>query len=154
MSGIPKNFGVKIISHEKTQAHLDVSIAFGRWKAGQRTDRFQEQTIDTEATFWWNDLLRIINIVNTFAMTSLASRGHHGHAGYSDCHGGNFVALNRQGPQMIYCLWAPPSATRRHWQPFICAPRGQHRGTVDEARYRLYKMTFGKLLKGICTTSN
>ena len=107
VSGIPKNFGVKIISHEKTQAHLDVSIAFGRWKAGQRTDRVQEQTIDTEAEFWWNYLLRIINIVNTFAMTSLESRGHHGHAGYSDCHGGNFVALNRQGPQMIYCLWAP-----------------------------------------------
>ena len=47
VSGHPKNFGVKIISHEKTQAHLDVSIAFGRWKAGQRTDRVQEQAIDS-----------------------------------------------------------------------------------------------------------
>ena len=28
-SGNSKNFGVKIISHEKTQAHLDASIAFG-----------------------------------------------------------------------------------------------------------------------------
>ena len=118
VSGNPKNFGVKIISHEKPQTHLDVSIAFGRWKAGQRTDRVQEQAIDTEATFWRNDLLRIINIVKTLAMTSLALRGHHEHAGDSDCHGGNFVALNRQGHQMRYCLWAP-SATRRHWQPFI-----------------------------------
>ena len=29
VSGNPKNFGVKIISHEKTQVHLDASIAFG-----------------------------------------------------------------------------------------------------------------------------
>ena len=43
VSGNLKNFGVKIISHEKTQAHLDASIAFGRRKAGQRTDRVQEQ---------------------------------------------------------------------------------------------------------------
>ena len=84
-----KNFGVKIISHEKTQAHLDANIAFGRRKAGQRTDRVQEQAIDTEATFWRNDFLRIINIVKTLAMTSLALRGHHKHAGDSDCHGGN-----------------------------------------------------------------
>ena len=26
VSGNPKNFGVKIISHEKTQAHLDASM--------------------------------------------------------------------------------------------------------------------------------
>ena len=32
--GNPKNFGVKIKSHEKTQSHLVASIAFGRWKAG------------------------------------------------------------------------------------------------------------------------
>ena len=107
VSGNLKNFGVKIISHEKTQAHLDASIAFGRWKVGKRTDRVQEQAIDTEATFWQNDFLRIINIVKTLAMTSLAFRGHHEHAGDSDCHGGNFVALNRQGPQMSYCLCAP-----------------------------------------------
>ena len=84
-----KNFGVKIISHEKTQVHLDANIAFGRRKAGQRTDRVQEQAIDTETTFWRNDFLRIINIVKTLAMTSLALRGHHKHAGDSDCHGGN-----------------------------------------------------------------
>ena len=106
MSGNLNNFGVKIISHEKTQAHLDAGIAFGRWKAGQRTDRVQEQAIDTEATFWRNDFLRIIIIVKTLAMTSLAFRGHHEHTGDSDCHGGNFVALIRQGPQMRYCLWA------------------------------------------------
>ena len=51
VSGNPKNFGVKIISYEKTQAHLDAIIAFGRWKAEQRTDRVQEQAIETEATF-------------------------------------------------------------------------------------------------------
>ena len=107
VSGNLKNFGVKIISHEKTQAHLDASIAFGRRKAGQRTDRVQEQAIDTEATFWRNDFLRIITIIKTLAMTSLALSGHHEHAGDSDCHGGNFVALNRQGLHMRYCLWAP-----------------------------------------------
>ena len=107
VSGNPKNFGVMIISHEKAQAHLDANIAFGRWKAGQRTDRVQEQVIDTEAIFCRNEFLRIINIVKTLAMTSMALRGHHEHAGDSDCHGGNFVALNRQGPQMRYCLWAP-----------------------------------------------
>ena len=107
VSSNPKNFGVKIISHKKTQVHLDASITFGRWKAGQRIDRVQEQAIDTEATFWRNDFLRIINIVKTLAMTSLALRGHNEHAGDSDCHGGNFVAFNRQGPQMRYCLWAP-----------------------------------------------
>ena len=52
MSGNPKNFAVKIKSHEKTQAQLDVSIAFVRWKAGQRIDRVQEHAIATEATFW------------------------------------------------------------------------------------------------------
>ena len=51
VSGNPKNFGVKIKSHEKTQSHLDASIAFGRWKAGQRIDSVQEQAIATEATF-------------------------------------------------------------------------------------------------------
>ena len=110
VSGNPKNFGVKIISQEKTQAHLDASIAFWRWKAGKRTDRVQEfleRAIDTEATFWRNDFLRIINIVKTIALTSLAFRGQHEYAGDSDCHSGNFVALNRQGPQMSYCLWAP-----------------------------------------------
>ena len=106
VSDNPKNFGVKIISHEKTQAHLDASIAFGRWKAGQRIDRVQ-LPIDTEATFWRNDFRRIINIVKSLAMAILALRGDHEHAGDSDCHGGNFVALNRQGPQMRYFLWAP-----------------------------------------------
>ena len=91
VSGNPKTFGVKIISHEKAQAHLDASIAFGRWKAGQRTDRVQEQAIDTEATFWRNDFLLIINL----AMTSLALRGHHEHADDNYCHDGNFVTLNR-----------------------------------------------------------
>ena len=62
VSGNPKNFGVKIKSHEKTQSHLDASIAFGQWKAGQRIDRIQEQTSVTEATFWIKCLLRIINI--------------------------------------------------------------------------------------------
>ena len=155
-TGVPgnlKNFGMKIISHEKTQAHLDANIAFGWWKAGQCTDRVQEQAIDTEATFRRNYFLRIINIVMTLAMTSLALGGHHEHADDSDSHGGNFVALNRQGPQMRYCLWAP-SATRRHWQPFIRALCGQRRGTVVEARYRLYTMKFGKILKGKCATSN
>ena len=99
VSGNPENFGLKIISHEKTQAHLDASIAFGRWNAGHRTDRVQKHAIDTEATFWWNDFLRIINIVKTLAMTSLALGGHHEHAGDSNCHGGNFVALDRQGPK-------------------------------------------------------
>ena len=37
MSGNTKNVAVKIKPHEKTQAHLDVSIAFVRWKAGQRS---------------------------------------------------------------------------------------------------------------------
>ena len=51
-------------------------------------------------------------------------------------------------------MYGPPSATRRHWQRFICALCGQRRGTVCEVRYRLYTMKFGKILKGICTTSN
>ena len=104
VSGNPKNFGVKIISHEKTQAHLDASIVFGRWKAGQRTDRVQEQAIDTEATFWRNDFLRIINVVKTLAMTSLALRGHREHVGDSDCHGGNFVASTDRAPNEILSM--------------------------------------------------
>ena len=44
----PKNFGVKIKSHEKTQAHLDASITFGRWRAVQLIDRVQAQAIATE----------------------------------------------------------------------------------------------------------
>ena len=51
VSSNPENFGVKIKSHEKPQAHLDASIAFVRWKAGQRNNRVQEQTFATEATF-------------------------------------------------------------------------------------------------------
>ena len=34
VQGNPKNFGVKIKSHENTQSHLDASIAFWRWKSG------------------------------------------------------------------------------------------------------------------------
>ncbi len=75
MSGNPKNVAVKIKSHEKTQAQLDVSIAFVRWKAGQRIDRVQEQAIATEATFWLKFLLRTINIVMTLAMMRLTLRG-------------------------------------------------------------------------------
>ena len=75
-SGNPKNFGVKIISHEKTQAHLDAST-FGRRKAGQRTDRVQEQAIDTEAIFWRNEFLPDHKHCKTFAITSLELRGHH-----------------------------------------------------------------------------
>ena len=93
MPGNPKNYGLKIKSHEKTQAHLNASIAFGRWKAGQRIDRIQEQAIATEATFWRKSLLRIINIVMTLAMMSLALRGHREHVGDGDCYEGNFLAL-------------------------------------------------------------
>ena len=62
---------VKIKSHEKTQSHLDASIAFGRWKACQSIDRVQEQAIATEATFWRKYLLRIINSIMALAMMSL-----------------------------------------------------------------------------------
>ena len=85
----PKKFGVKIKSHEKPQSHLDASIAFGRWKAGQRINRVQEQAIATEATFWRKCLLRIINIFMTLAMMSLALRGHREHVDDGDCHGGS-----------------------------------------------------------------
>ena len=69
--GNPKNFGVKIKSHEETQSHLDASIAFGQRKAGQRIDRIQEQTSVVEATFWRMCLLRTINIFMALAMMSL-----------------------------------------------------------------------------------
>ena len=62
VSGNPKNFEVKIKSHEKTQAHVDAIIAFGRWKTGQRIGRVQEQAIATEATFWRKYLLRPIGL--------------------------------------------------------------------------------------------
>ena len=129
MSGNPKNFGV-YISHEKTQAHVGVSIAFGRCKAGQRSDRVQEQAFDKEATFWRNDLLRIINTVKTLAMTSLALRGHHEHAGDSG-----------RAPNEILSMGL---RVRRHWPPFICALRGQRRGTVYEARYTMKLASFSK----------
>ena len=93
VSGNPKNFGVKIKSHEKTQSHLDASIAFGRWKAGQSIGCIQEQAISTEATFWRKYLLRIINSIMALAMMSLALRGNREHVGNGDCHGGNFLAL-------------------------------------------------------------
>ena len=93
VSGNPKNFGVKIKSHEKTQSHLDASIAFGQWKAGQRIDCIQEQTSVTEATFWRKCLLRKINIFMALAMMSLALRGNREHVGDGDCHGGNLLSL-------------------------------------------------------------
>ena len=43
MSGNPKNVAVKIKSHEKTQAQLDVSIAFVRWKAARARNFFPYQ---------------------------------------------------------------------------------------------------------------
>ena len=91
VSGNPKNCGVKIKSHEKPQAHLDASIAFGRWKAGQRIGRVKEQTIATEATFRRKTFLRIINSVVTIAMMSLA--WHREHVVDDPCHSGNFLAL-------------------------------------------------------------
>ena len=59
MSGNPKNFAVNIKSHEKTQAQLDVSIAFVRWKAGQRIESVQEQAIATDTTFTLAELLAL-----------------------------------------------------------------------------------------------
>ena len=93
VSGNPKNFGVKIKSDETTQLHLDASIAFGHWKAGQRIDRIQEQTSVTEATFWRTCLLWIINMFMALAMMSLALRGNREHVGDGDCQGGNLLSL-------------------------------------------------------------
>ena len=62
-------------------------------RRGQRIDRVQEQAIATEATFWRMGLLRIINIIMTLAMMSLALRGHREHVDDGDCHGRNFLAL-------------------------------------------------------------
>ena len=63
VSGNPKNFGMKIKSHEKT--YLMRASHSG-------DDRAQEQVIATEATFWRKCLLRIINIIMTLAMMSRA----------------------------------------------------------------------------------
>ena len=90
VSGNPKS---EIKSHEKTQSHLDASIAFGQWKAGQRIDRIQEQTSVTEATFWRKCLLRIINIFMALAMMSLALRGNREHVGDGDCQCGSLLSL-------------------------------------------------------------
>ena len=79
VSGNLKNFEVKINSHEKTQAHLD----------GRRGNAL----IATDATFWRKCLLRIINIVMTLAMVSLALCEHREHVGNGDRYGGNFLAL-------------------------------------------------------------
>ena len=65
----------------------------GVGRRGQRIDRVQEQAIATEATFWRKGLLRIINIITTLAMMSLALREHREHVDDGDCHGGNFLAL-------------------------------------------------------------
>ena len=54
VSGNPKNFGMKIKSHEKRQAHLDANIASDRRKAGQRIDRVQEKEIVTESRKYLN----------------------------------------------------------------------------------------------------
>ena len=76
LSSNPKNFGVKIKSHEKTQEQLDASITFGRWQAGQGIDRVHKQAIATDPTSWRKYLLRILNIVMNLATISLALRGH------------------------------------------------------------------------------
>ena len=86
----------------------------------------------------------------TLAMTSLALGGHHEHADDSDCHGGNFVALNRHGPQMRYCLWAPECDATPLAAVHMCSVWS----ASSEAGYRLYTMKFGKIPKGICATSN
>ena len=129
MQGNPKNFGVKIKSHEKTQSHLDASIAFGRWKAGQRIDRVQEQAIATEDTFWRKGLLRIINIIMTAAMMSLALCGHRDHVDDGDCHGGNFLALVAMHARFDPVLQnlqssniAHPSRARERGGERVCGP--------------------------------
>ena len=86
LSSNPKNFGVKIKSHEKTQEQLDASITFGRWQAGQRIDRVHKQAIATDPTSWRKFLLRILNIVMNLATISLALRGHWEHTvGNGEC---------------------------------------------------------------------
>ena len=111
VSGNPKNFGVKIKSHETTQSHLDASITFGRWKAGQSIDRVQEQAIATEATFWRKCLLRIIDIIMTLAMMSLALRGKREHLGDGDCQGGNLLSL------VAMQAWFDPVLSRVYFKP-------------------------------------
>ena len=125
VSGNPKNFGVKIKSHEKTQSHLDASIAFGRWKAGQSIGCIQEQAIATEATFWRKYLLRIINSIMALAMISQVIAREprtRGQWRLPVAHGGNILALvamqARFDPVLQdllqthpiierHCLWAP-----------------------------------------------
>ena len=54
-------------------------------------------------------------------------------------------------PWSFHVLWrVAREQVMKVGQAFICAMYGQRRGTtVGEARYRLYKMNFGKLLKVI-----
>ena len=77
------------ITREK-QAHLD----------GRRGNAL----IETDATFWRKYLLRIINIVMTLAMMSLALRGHREHVSNGNCHGDNFLALVAMQAQSLPVL--------------------------------------------------
>ena len=97
-----KDFDVKIKSHAKTQAHLD----------GRRGNAL----IATDATFWRKYVLRVINIVMTLAMMSLALRGHRGHVGNGNCQGDNFLALvsmQAQSDPVLQDLLETPARTAK-----------------------------------------
>ena len=90
--GNPRNYGLKIKSHEKTAAHRIACNGWVQWKAGQLIDREHQITVQKEVTFWRQVLMRVINIILTLA-TSLAFRCHRESIGDESCYGGNFLGL-------------------------------------------------------------
>ena len=94
VSGNPKNVAVKIKSHEKTQAQLDVSIAFVRWKAARATHWSRPRTGnrdrgDVLAEVFASDHKHCYDTRHDASDIAWVPQTR----GDCDCHGDSFLAL-------------------------------------------------------------
>ena len=64
-----------------------------RWKSGKTVDKDYDKETRNNALFWVKVLDRIITIILTLAMLTLAFRGHDEHVHDDICEGGNFLGM-------------------------------------------------------------
>jgi hypothetical protein len=70
VSGLSKNYPLKIRRHESSSTHIAAAAVCQRWKTGQRLDEDAERVIRNETNFWRQLLARLINIILTICFVS------------------------------------------------------------------------------------
>ena len=83
----------KIKRHERNAEHIGASATLYRWNVNTIIDAENEKIVKEKINFWREVLRRIINIILTMAILSLAFRCDEETVGNGICEGGNFLGL-------------------------------------------------------------